>query len=98
MRSSLDDLFTPAVIAVQEAKGAVGLYPIGHDAPEALDASEVGHITASDSFYMATVSESGWPYVQHNGPLPPTRWRLDGACSSGDLPTAASGHSGTEVR
>jgi predicted pyridoxine 5'-phosphate oxidase superfamily flavin-nucleotide-binding protein len=67
MRSYLDDLFTPAVIAVQKAKGAVGLYPIGHDAPEALDASEIDHITASDSFYMATVSESGWPYVQHKG-------------------------------
>jgi predicted pyridoxine 5'-phosphate oxidase superfamily flavin-nucleotide-binding protein len=70
MRSYLDDLFTPAVIAVQEAKGAVGLYPIGLDAPEALDAGEVGHITASDSFYMATVSESGWPYVQHKGGHP----------------------------
>lgn len=67
MRSYLDDLFTPAVLAVQEAKGAVGLYLIGHDAPEALDTSEIDHITASDSFYMATVSESGWPYVQYKG-------------------------------
>jgi predicted pyridoxine 5'-phosphate oxidase superfamily flavin-nucleotide-binding protein len=67
MRSYLDDLITPAVLAVQEAKGAVGLYSTGQDAPDALDASEIDHITASDSFYMATASESGWPYVQHKG-------------------------------
>jgi len=67
MRSYLDDLFTPAVHAVQQTKGAAGLYPIGGDALETLDASEIDHITASDSFYMATVSESGWPYVQHKG-------------------------------
>lgn len=67
MRSYLDDLFTPAVLAVQEAKGAAGVHPIGHDAPEALDPREIDHITASGSFYMATVSESGWPYVQHKG-------------------------------
>jgi len=70
MRSYLDDLFTPAVLAVQQTKGAAGLYPIGGGAPETLDASEIDRITASDSFYMATVSESGWPYVQHKGGEP----------------------------
>ncbi len=70
MRSYLDDLFTPAVLAVQQAKGAAGLYSSGHDGPEALDSNEIDHITASDSFYMATVSESGWPYVQHKGGEP----------------------------
>ncbi len=28
---------------------------------------EVHFIQARDSFYMATVSETGWPYVQHRG-------------------------------
>lgn len=28
---------------------------------------EMNFIRARDSFYMATVSESGWPYVQHRG-------------------------------
>ena len=28
---------------------------------------EVDFITARDSFYMASVSEDGWPYVQHRG-------------------------------
>lgn len=67
MQSYLDELFTPAVLALQKAKGSAGLYPTGQDAVDALEATEVAHITASDSFYMATVSESGWPYVQHKG-------------------------------
>ncbi len=28
---------------------------------------EVAFIAQRDSFYMATVSETGWPYVQHRG-------------------------------
>ena len=28
---------------------------------------EIAFIKARDSFYLATVSESGWPYVQHRG-------------------------------
>lgn len=31
---------------------------------------EAGFITARDSFYMASVSETGWPYVQHRGGPP----------------------------
>jgi predicted pyridoxine 5'-phosphate oxidase superfamily flavin-nucleotide-binding protein len=31
---------------------------------------EVDFIAARDSFYMATVSETGWPYVQHRGGPP----------------------------
>jgi predicted pyridoxine 5'-phosphate oxidase superfamily flavin-nucleotide-binding protein len=67
MQSYLDELFTPSVLAVQETKGAAGMYPTGQSGPDALEAHEIAHITASDSFYMATVSESGWPYVQHKG-------------------------------
>ncbi len=28
---------------------------------------EAAFIAGRDSFYMATVSETGWPYVQHRG-------------------------------
>ena len=28
---------------------------------------EAGFIAARDSFYMATINESGWPYIQHRG-------------------------------
>src|SRR5476651_146651 len=38
-------------------------------APErdALTDDEISFIQARDSFYMATVSETGWPYLQHRG-------------------------------
>ena len=41
-------------------------------APErdALTEDETGFIQSRDSFYMATVSETGWPYVQHRGGQP----------------------------
>lgn len=32
-----------------------------------LGADEIAFIARRDSFYMATVSETGWPYVQHRG-------------------------------
>ena len=42
------------------------------NAPErdALTEDEMGFIQSRDSFYMATVSETGWPYVQHRGGQP----------------------------
>jgi uncharacterized protein len=33
----------------------------------ALSEREAAFIEARDSFYLATVSETGWPYVQHRG-------------------------------
>jgi predicted pyridoxine 5'-phosphate oxidase superfamily flavin-nucleotide-binding protein len=36
-------------------------------ADDPLTSTEIGFIADRDSFYMATVSESGWPYVQHRG-------------------------------
>ena len=41
-------------------------------APErdALTEDETGFIQSRDSFYMATVSETGWPYMQHRGGKP----------------------------
>lgn len=41
-------------------------------APEldALTEDETGFIHERDSFYMATVSETGWPYIQHRGGRP----------------------------
>ena len=39
------------------------------DAPERdpLGEAEVEFIAARDSFYLGTVSETGWPYIQHRG-------------------------------
>ena len=37
---------------------------------DALTDDEAQFIAARDSFYLSTVSESGWPYVQHRGGQP----------------------------
>jgi predicted pyridoxine 5'-phosphate oxidase superfamily flavin-nucleotide-binding protein len=65
--------FTPSVVAAQEAQGSRQAYE-GFDAGpafnNALDSNEVGFILERDSFYMATVGETSWPYIQHRGGPP----------------------------
>lgn len=39
----------------------------GADERDPLGTDESAFIAARDSFYMATVTENGWPYVQHRG-------------------------------
>jgi len=60
-------LFTPTVQAAQER--AYGRKPVPPDEthPEKLGPEEMGFISRRDSFYMSTISESGWPYMQHRG-------------------------------
>ena len=40
---------------------------VGEQHNSELGSDESGFIVARDSFYMATVSETNWPYVQHRG-------------------------------
>jgi predicted pyridoxine 5'-phosphate oxidase superfamily flavin-nucleotide-binding protein len=40
---------------------------VGTSERDPLTDDEIAFINARDSFYMATVSETGWPYVQHRG-------------------------------
>ncbi len=65
----LDTLTTPSVRAAQAANGALAMWERfdGDRAFDAFTAAETQFIAERDSFYMATVSESGWPYVQHRG-------------------------------
>jgi len=67
-------MFTPAVKAVQERMGSRGGYERFEtpDTPgnDAFGPAERAFIAARDSFYMATSSETGWPYVQHRGGPP----------------------------
>jgi uncharacterized protein len=35
--------------------------------PDELGPSEIAFLQERDSFYMATVTEDGWPYLQHRG-------------------------------
>lgn len=63
---------TPSVLAAQLENGSAGLYDkIGQDRrSDRFGDAEALFIADRDSFYMASVSESGWPYVQHRGGPP----------------------------
>jgi predicted pyridoxine 5'-phosphate oxidase superfamily flavin-nucleotide-binding protein len=65
----LDIAVTPSVRAAQQQMGVDGLWSdfSGHRDFDSFSDNEAGFIAARDSFYMATVSETGWPYVQHRG-------------------------------
>jgi predicted pyridoxine 5'-phosphate oxidase superfamily flavin-nucleotide-binding protein len=65
----LDRLATPAVQAAQAANGSRELWKnSGKDRVfDRFTENETGFIEGRDSFYMASTSESGWPYVQHRG-------------------------------
>src|SRR5262245_54374708 len=39
----------------------------GVSEPDSLTEDEISFIQSRDSFYMATISENGWPYLQHRG-------------------------------
>ena len=65
----LDIMATPVVKAAQTANGSREMWE-GLTQDRAFDRftdSEATFIGARDSFYMASVSESGWPYIQHRG-------------------------------
>jgi len=63
--------FTDPVKAVQERMGSRAGYARREGgnvvSNDQLGPSEAAFIAARDSFYIATVSERGWPYVQHRG-------------------------------
>jgi predicted pyridoxine 5'-phosphate oxidase superfamily flavin-nucleotide-binding protein len=65
----LDIAGTPSVKAAQAANGSGGYWAgfKGDRTYDRLTEAEAQFIAARDSFYLATVSESGWPYVQHRG-------------------------------
>ncbi len=74
MRHRFFDLaFTPAVQAEQARRGSRAGYAAlsarRNDGATAdvLEEQEFAFIAGRDSFYLATVSETGWPYVQHRG-------------------------------
>ncbi len=69
-RAYSDIAFTPTVRAVQTRLGSrSGYEPLDHtdDRRDALGDAEAAFIEARDGFYQATVSETGWPYVQFRG-------------------------------
>lgn len=65
-----DIAFTANVKAVQARMGSREAYGRREQEPveePVLGPQEIAFIEARDSFYQGTVSETGWPYVQHRG-------------------------------
>lgn len=65
--------YTSCVRQVQEEQGsarAAARALLDDDDPDPLTEAEAGFIADLDGFYLASVSESGWPYVQFRGGPP----------------------------
>ena len=65
----LDAVAGPSVKSAQAADGSLDLFSNANvdRAFDRFTAAEADFIASRDSFYIATVSETGWPYVQHRG-------------------------------
>ena len=63
-------VFTPVVKALQERYGSRRQYArmeqLGY-APQGLGPDEKEYLSETDTFYMASLGQTGWPYVQHRG-------------------------------
>ena len=68
----LDIAVTPSVRAAQAEMGAEYVWQDfkGHREFDRFTDNEAAFIADRDSFYIATVSETGWPYMQHRGGPP----------------------------
>lgn len=68
-----DIAFTPSVRRQQEEAGsrtAYARFEAGPPRNDRLGPAEAAFLAERDSFYMASQSETGWPYVQHRGGPP----------------------------
>ncbi len=61
--------FTDAVKAIQEKNGSRASYARmeQHTYVDGLTENEIDFISQRDSFYMATIGDNGYPYIQHRG-------------------------------
>lgn len=70
-RAFADIAFTPAVRTLQTKMGSADAYArfLQDDVapPDELGPQEAEFIAARDGFYQASVSQTGWPYVQFRG-------------------------------
>ncbi len=63
-------LFTPIIKDLQEKHGSRRQYANRMESggtPDRLGPDEQDFLAGRDSFYMSTVGETGWPYIQHRG-------------------------------
>lgn len=69
MTSYADILFTPEVEAEQARIGSKGKYDARYAAKQdqPLSEREQEFLTSRTTLYIASLSSSGWPYIQHRG-------------------------------
>lgn len=69
MENYADLLFIDEVRALQERAGSAEKYQHFYTqrTKESLDESDRSFISGRESFYIASISSTGWPYVQHRG-------------------------------
>lgn len=73
MQHFADIAFTPAVQALQAKHGSRNAYARmqAEAGPgDGLGPRESAYLATADSFYLASVGETGWPYLQHRGGPP----------------------------
>ncbi|EDY83001.1 pyridoxamine 5'-phosphate oxidase family protein [Verrucomicrobiia bacterium DG1235] len=66
-RKFMEIALTPSVKRTQESFYGKAQSVADGSPTDALSENEQAFIEARDSFYMATVNEDGWPYIQHRG-------------------------------
>lgn len=70
-RAFAEIAFTPSVLAAQEKQGSAEGYANfldpNADRGDRIGPNEAQFISLRDGFYQATVTDSGWPYVQFRG-------------------------------
>lgn len=62
--------FTDAVKKLQQERGSRRAYARMEGGPDVhgkLGPDEAAFLSSRDSFYIASVGETGWPYIQHRG-------------------------------
>ncbi len=79
MTSKYQELaFTDSVLAAQAQYFGRASHVEAGEPDDMLGESEIEFIRTRDSFYMATVGTTGWPYMQHRGGKPGFLRAVDG--------------------
>lgn len=76
-KRAIDIAFTPSVRSAQTRKGSFAMYE-HHDFRHLIDDYLMRFLAKVRSFYLATVSEDGQPYIQHRGGPPGFLHVIDG--------------------
>ena len=73
-RRFYDLTFGPSVLEQQACMGSRAAYAMaqsgGSDPTALMTRNETTFLAARDSFYLASITQKGWPYVQHRGGAP----------------------------